>query len=81
MAYYQPDIPVLIAFLPSFIEGDTSHLERAALLLLYSFVIRLINEDYGYICAFVERHLSLKCALKVPNHWQQMSPPQQQAVS
>ncbi|RYN73045.1 hypothetical protein AA0120_g12654 [Alternaria tenuissima] len=50
-------------------------LERAVLLILFSLYIRLQNEDYGYIYAFIERHLSLRNVLKSPHRWQLMSSP------
>ncbi|KAF2178421.1 hypothetical protein K469DRAFT_642743 [Zopfia rhizophila CBS 207.26] len=59
-----------------YIAEHISHGERAVLLLLHTFCIRLQNEDYGYIRAFIERHLSLQCFMKVPYHWQQTSPPE-----
>jgi hypothetical protein len=59
-----------------YIPEQVSFLERAALLMLYAFCIRLQFEDYGYIRAFIERHLSLRYILKMPYHWQQTSPPE-----
>jgi hypothetical protein len=49
--------------------------------MLFAFCIRLQNEDYGYIRAFLERHLNLRYAFKLPYHWQQTSPPELTNVS
>ena len=49
--------------------------------MLYTFCIRLQYEDYRYIHAFIERHLSLRSELKLPYHWQETSPPQLDTVS
>ncbi|EHK22977.1 uncharacterized protein TRIVIDRAFT_222235 [Trichoderma virens Gv29-8] len=57
-----------------YITEQVSHLNRATLLIVYAFCIRLQYEDCGYIGAFIERHLSLRCILKIPYHWQQSSP-------
>ncbi|EWZ27770.1 hypothetical protein FOZG_18512 [Fusarium oxysporum Fo47] len=62
-----------------YIKEKTTALKRASFLVLHAFCIRLQNEDYGFIRAFIERHLSLRCVQKVPYHWQQISPPQMDA--
>lgn len=66
--------------MPRYIKEKTTALKRASFLVLHAFCIRLQNEDYGFISAFIERHLSLRCVQKVPYHWQQMSSPQMDAV-
>ncbi|KAG9249715.1 uncharacterized protein F5Z01DRAFT_745981 [Emericellopsis atlantica] len=59
-----------------YIFEQNSQFNRAILLLLYGFCIRLHHEDYAYIRAFIERHLSLRCVLQRPYHWQQKSTPE-----
>ncbi|KAF2258987.1 hypothetical protein CC78DRAFT_537401 [Lojkania enalia] len=59
-----------------YLKEQAPYIERAALLILYAFSIRLQSEDYGFISGFIERHLSIRCALKLPYHWQQTSAPQ-----
>ncbi|KAH7400883.1 hypothetical protein DE146DRAFT_477871 [Phaeosphaeria sp. MPI-PUGE-AT-0046c] len=50
--------------------------ERVALLLLLSICIRLQNEDYAYIQAFMERHLILRNDLSWPSQFQRVLPSQ-----
>lgn len=64
-----------------YIEEQLCYVERATLLILHTFCIRLEHEDYSYIRAFIERHLSLRSVLRFPYHLQETSPPQLDMVS
>jgi len=63
------------------VEDCKSHNERAVLLWVHAFCIRLQNEDKAYIRNFIERHLNLKSGMVTPYHWQPASPPEIGAVS
>ncbi|KAH8728862.1 hypothetical protein GQ44DRAFT_608184 [Phaeosphaeriaceae sp. PMI808] len=58
-----------------FIEEQIVFMERAVLLILFSLYVRLQNEDYTFIHAFIERHLSLRSTFMLPRNWQLMSTP------
>ncbi|CZR65520.1 uncharacterized protein PAC_15420 [Phialocephala subalpina] len=59
-----------------YVKDRISYLERLTLLILYLFCLRLQDEDYGFIRSFIEKHLSMRCGLKFPYHWQETSPPE-----
>jgi hypothetical protein len=49
--------------------------------MLFTFGLRMQSEDWGFIRAFIERHLSLRHGVKLPYHWQQTSSPGRDPVS
>ncbi|KAF2657830.1 hypothetical protein K491DRAFT_654142 [Lophiostoma macrostomum CBS 122681] len=59
-----------------YLDGHATQLDRALLLVLFVFSVRLQDEDKGYLNAFIERHLALRSFLQVPSRWQEMSPPE-----
>ncbi|EPE31286.1 hypothetical protein GLAREA_12589 [Glarea lozoyensis ATCC 20868] len=59
-----------------FIKEHVPHPQKDCLLLLYSLTIRLQYEEYGFIRAFIDRHLSLRTSVKMPYHWQETLPPE-----
>ena len=55
--------------------------DRATLLIVYVFCLRLQNEDFTFIQRFILRHLELKCAYKGLYQQQDISPSQTSSVS
>ena len=55
--------------------------QRAALLALHAFCVRLMNEDFTFIRRFVQRHLCLNTAYKGPYLFQDLSPSATPTVS
>ena len=56
------------------IKEHTSNLHRAALLLLHTFCLRLLDEDFTFIRNFVHRHLLLRAVYKEPDLFQDTAP-------
>jgi hypothetical protein len=73
---YDPDLPKPAQGRIVYVEENIPYIDRASLLILFTLGIRLQNEDYGFLHGFIERHLNLRCALKLPSHWQQTSAPE-----
>lgn len=47
--------------------------QRATLLMLHVFCLRLQDEDFSFICNFIRRHLSLRTMSREPYHFQDVS--------
>jgi hypothetical protein len=69
-----------LTFFSSYIDHNLQHMERAAMVLIYAFCIRLQSEQYGYIYKFLERHLSLHNAIRIPVSWHESLDPEEDTV-
>jgi hypothetical protein len=55
-------------------KESITNVERATLLVLHSFCIRLQDEDFTFIRGFIQRHVSLIANYRKPYHLQDLSP-------
>jgi hypothetical protein len=72
---------MLLTLLRRNIKEQIPYFQRAALLVLHAFCVRLQYESYAFIQGFIERHLSLLSAYKAPDRLQVIYPQEMDAVS
>ncbi|KAF2680728.1 hypothetical protein K458DRAFT_87165 [Lentithecium fluviatile CBS 122367] len=59
-----------------YLDQNVSSLHRAMLLFVFASCTRLQDEEEGYIRKFMERHLSIRNQIRIPQQWYETSGPQ-----